>query len=76
MIKFTAESVTIDAAGPDGQPRRTISGIAVPYGVEATVSDGTTVRVLEGALPVDGKAPRLFMNHDSSSAIGIVSSRE
>lgn len=76
MIKFTAEAVTIDAAGPDGQPRRTISGIAVPYGVEATVSDGTVVRVLEGALPVDGKPPRLFMNHDSSSAIGLVVSRE
>ena len=76
MIKFTAEAVTIDAAGPDGAPRRTISGIAVPYGVDATVSDGTTVRVLEGALPVDGKAPRLFMNHDSSDAIGILVSRE
>jgi HK97 family phage prohead protease len=76
MIKFTAEAVTIDAAGSDGQPRRTISGIAVPYGVDATVSDGTTVRVLEGALPIDGKAPRLFMNHDSSSAIGLVVSRE
>jgi HK97 family phage prohead protease len=56
--------------------RRTISGIAVPYGVDATVSDGTTVRVLEGALPVDGKPPRLFMNHDSTSAIGLVVSRE
>lgn len=76
MIKFTAEAVTIDAAGPDGMARRTISGIAVPYGVDATVSDGTTVRVLEGALPVDGKPPRLFMNHDSTSAIGLVVSRE
>jgi HK97 family phage prohead protease len=76
MIKFTAEAVTIDAAGPDGMARRTISGIAVPYGVDATVSDGTKVRVLEGALPVDGKAPRLFMNHDSTSAIGLVVSRE
>jgi len=76
MIKFTAEAVTIDAAGPDGMARRTISGIAVPYGVDATVSDGTTVRVLEGALPVDGKAPRLIMNHDSTSAIGLVVSRE
>ena len=76
MIKFTAEAVTIDAAGPDGMARRTISGIAVPYGVDATVSDGTTVRVLEGALPVDGKAPRLFMNHDATSAIGLVVSRE
>jgi HK97 family phage prohead protease len=76
MIKFTAEAVTIDAAGPDGTPRRTISGIAVPYGVDATVSDGTTVRVLEGALPVDGKAPRLLMNHDSSTAIGLVVGRE
>ena len=76
MIQFTAEAVTIDAAGPDGEPRRTISGIAVPYGVDATVSDGTVVRVLEGALPVDGKAPRLLMNHDSTSAIGLVISRE
>ena len=76
MIKFTAEAVTIDAAGPDGMARGTISGIAVPYGVDATVSDGTTVRVLEGALPVDGKAPRLFMNHDATSAIGLVVSRE
>ena len=76
MIQFTAEAVTIDAAGPDGEPRRTISGIAVPYGIDATVSDGTVVRVLEGALPVDGKAPRLLMNHDSTSAIGLVISRE
>ena len=76
MIKFTAQAVSIDAAGPDGQPRRTISGIAVPYGVEATVSDGTSVRVLEGALPVDGKAPRLLMNHSTDQIIGVVTARQ
>jgi len=76
MIQFTAQAVSIDAAGPDGQPRRTITGIAVPYGVEATVSDGTSVRVLEGALPVDGKAPRLLLNHSTDQAIGIVTARQ
>jgi len=43
MIRFTAPSVSIDAAAGDGTPSRTITGIAVPYGVPATVSDGTQV---------------------------------
>lgn len=75
MIRFTAPEVTIDAAGPDGAPRRTISGIAVPYGVPATVADGTAVVFLEGSLPVEGKAPKLFMYHDSSQPIGVVTER-
>ena len=75
MIKFTSSTFTVDAAGPDGAERRTITGIAVPYNVMATVSDGTTVQFAPGSLPVDGKAPRLYMNHDSSQAIGILSER-
>jgi hypothetical protein len=66
MIRFTAQSVTIDAAAGDGTPSRTISGIAVPYGVPATVSDGTEVIFERGSLPVEGKNPRLYMNHDSN----------
>jgi hypothetical protein len=34
MIRFTAPSVSIDAAAGDGTPSRTITGIAVPYGVQ------------------------------------------
>ena len=75
MIRFTASSVSIDAAASDGTPTRTITGIAVPYGVAATVSDGTEVIFERGSLPVDGKAPRLYLNHSADSAIGIVTSR-
>jgi HK97 family phage prohead protease len=75
MIRFTATSVSIDAAAPDGTPTRTITGIAVPYDVPATVSDGTEVVFSKGSLPVDGKNPRLYMNHDANQAIGIVTER-
>ena len=75
MIKFQATAVTVDAAQGD-QPSRTISGIAVPYGETAVVSDGTTVRIEAGALPVDGKAPKLFMYHDSTQPVGLVTARE
>jgi HK97 family phage prohead protease len=74
MIKLIASQVTIDAAAGEAG-RREITGIAVPYDVAATVSDGTTVIIKQGALPVDGKAPRLYMNHDATNAIGIVTER-
>lgn len=73
-VKLTA-SVTIDAAAPDGTPRRTISGIAVPYGQVATVNDGQRIRIEAGALPVDGKAPKLFLYHDATQPIGTVTAR-
>jgi hypothetical protein len=68
MIKLTATSGHVDAAAGD-QLSRTISGIAVPYGETAIVSDGTAVRFEQGALPVDGKAPKLFMYHDSQISL-------
>jgi HK97 family phage prohead protease len=74
MIKLIAGDFTLDAAAGDA-PRRTISGIAAPYNVNATVSDGTTVRILPGALPTEGKAPRLFMYHDASQPVGVVTER-
>jgi HK97 family phage prohead protease len=43
--------------------------------VAATVADGTSVIFEQGSLPVEGKAPRLYMNHDATNAIGIVTER-
>ena len=75
MIKFTAQAVTIDAAaGEEGS--RTISGIAVPYGVDAVVSGGQRVRVTAGALPTDGPVPRLLQDHDPTQVVGVVTARE
>jgi HK97 family phage prohead protease len=74
MIKLIAGDFTLDAAAGD-TPRRTISGTAVPYNVPAVVSDGTAVIFRPGSLPVTGKAPRLFMYHDASMPVGIVTER-
>jgi phage head maturation protease len=74
MIRFTSSTFTVDAAA-DGSPKRTITGIALPYNTEATVSGGQVVSFLPGSLPTDGKAPKLYMSHDSTSAIGILSER-
>ena len=53
----------------------TISGTAVPWGVEATVSDGTQVMFLAGSLPEDGPAPKLIESHDMAQIRGIVTAR-
>ena len=67
-------AVDVEAAAGEA-PTRTISGIAAPYGISATVSDGSSVQFAPGSLPVDGKAPKLFMYHDSSQPVGLVTSR-
>jgi HK97 family phage prohead protease len=74
MIKLIAGDFTLDAAKGDA-PRRTISGTAVPYNVPATVSDGTQVIFRPGSLPVEGKAPRLFMYHQADMPVGVVTER-
>jgi HK97 family phage prohead protease len=74
MIKLIAGEFTVDAAIGDA-PKRTISGTAVPYNVPAVVSDGTAVIFKPGSLPVEGKAPRLFMYHDASQPVGVVTER-
>jgi HK97 family phage prohead protease len=71
-VKLQAQ-VWIEAA--KGKSKRTISGIAVPYGVDAVVTGGEKIRVEAGALPVDGKAPKLFMYHDSTQPVGVVTER-
>jgi HK97 family phage prohead protease len=75
MIKLVAQAVTVDAAKGD-TPSRTLSGIALPYGETAIVSDGTAVRFMPGSLPVEGKAPKLFMYHDSTQPVGLVTARQ
>lgn len=67
-------AVDVEAAIGEA-PTRTISGIAAPYGISATVSDGSSVQFAPGSLPIDGKAPKLFMYHDSSQPVGLVTSR-
>ena len=74
MMRLNAQAVSIDAAAGETGCRE-ISGIAVPYGVPAVVADGTSVIFQAGSLPTDGKNPRLYMNHDSTNAIGIVTDR-
>jgi len=74
VIRFTSDSVSVQAKkGEDGERR--IDAIAVPYNVFATVSGGQEVMFKPGSLPVDGKAPRVFMYHDSTKPVGIVAER-
>jgi len=75
MIKLTPTMITVDAAAAEGLPRRSISGVAVTYNEIATVSDGTQVKILQGALPVEGRNPKLYMQHQSELIVGQVVER-
>jgi len=72
MLKLTQQDLTLDAAGPNGMPRRTLAGLALPYNVEATVNDGTKVMFMPGSLNSGGKMPKLYLGHDSTQAVGLV----
>lgn len=74
-MKITlAQPIELDVAAADEAPRRTLTGIAVPYGVDANASTGP-VRFMAGSLPTDGPAPKLIRDHDLSQPIGIVTAR-
>ena len=76
MLKLSAPVTIVQAeAAEDGTPRREISGTAVPWNVDAVVSDGTAVRFAPGALAEDGPAPKLIESHDMSQIRGLVTSR-
>jgi hypothetical protein len=76
MIRFTPnQKITVDAAAAEGLPSRSISGVAVTYDETAIVNDGTKVRFLQGSLPVTGRDPKLFGQHDSNQIIGKVVER-
>ncbi len=73
MIRFDADATLITAqAGDATQPAR-ISGLAVPWDVVATVSDGTSVQFARGAFDLNQKAAKLLENHDMSQLRGVVS---
>jgi HK97 family phage prohead protease len=74
MLKLVQQDLKIDAAEPNGMPRRTLAGLALPYNVEATVNDGTKVMFMPGSLNASEKMPKLYLNHDSTKAVGIVTS--
>ena len=59
-------ALDVQAEAGETSGRREISGLAAPYQVSATVSGGASVMFAPGSLPVDGKAPKLFMYHDAS----------
>ncbi|MGI9141798.1 MAG: HK97 family phage prohead protease [Fluviibacter sp.] len=73
QLEFVNNGFTIEAA--EGTGAKSLSGIAVPYGVEAQVSDGRRVVIEAGALPVDGKKPKLLVEHDPQRPIGTVTAR-
>ena len=75
MLKLISTDLTLDASKVEGVPSRTVSGVAVPYGVVAQVSSGEKVIFEAGSLPTGGKAPKLYLNHDSEQAVGLVSER-
>lgn len=76
-INLITDPTGFEISAADGEGRRTISGIAVPYGVEATVSDGRRVIIEAGALPASGKNPKLLVEHDATKMpVGSVISRE
>jgi hypothetical protein len=74
MLRLVQQELTLDAAGPNGMPRRTLAGLALPYNVEATVNDGTKVMFMPGSLNSGGKMPKLYLGHDSTKAVGILTS--
>lgn len=75
-MKITlAAPIDLDVTAAEGdKPRRTLTGLAVPYGVAANASTGP-VRFERGSLPTDGPAPKLIRDHDLSQPIGIVTAR-
>jgi HK97 family phage prohead protease len=75
MIRLTPTQITVDAAAAEGLPSRSISGVAVTYNETATVNDGTQVRFLQGSLPVTGRDPKLYGQHDSNQILGKVVER-
>ena len=66
----------LDVEAAAGEPAREIRGLAAPYNVPATVTGGASVMFAPGSLPVDGKNPKLFMYHDASQPVGLVTDRK
>jgi uncharacterized protein len=74
MIRFNADKslITAQRGDEDDEEYARISGLAVPWDVVATVSDGQKVRFERGAFDVDQKAAKLIQNHDLGQLLGVV----
>ena len=72
MIRLTAQLVTLDAAAPDGEPKRTITGLAVPWDTQAILSGGESVVFEKGAIAEDPTSVKLLEFHDDTRVIGKV----
>jgi HK97 family phage prohead protease/HK97 family phage major capsid protein len=72
MIRLNAQLVTLDAAAPDEEPKRTITGLAVPWQVSAQLSTGETVLFEKGAIAEDSTSVKLLEFHDDTRVIGKV----
>jgi HK97 family phage prohead protease/HK97 family phage major capsid protein len=73
MIRLTNQELTLDAAAPGELPRRTLAGTALPYNVVAQVMGGEKVLFRPGSLTAS-KRPKMYLSHDSSKPIGVVTS--
>jgi HK97 family phage prohead protease len=67
--------ITVDAAAAGEAPRRSISGVAVEWNQIAVVSSGEKVMFMPGSLPVDGRRPKLYLQHSADKIIGQVTER-
>lgn len=76
-LEFTADTVDVQLAAADGAPTRTITAVAVPYAPASATAgnNGQRVSFAPGSMPLDGPAPKVFMYHDPSKPVGIVSER-
>jgi phage head maturation protease len=72
MIRLTSDNITVTAEEGETTGQRQIDAIALPYNTFATVSDGTEVMFKPGSLKFE-RAPRVFMFHDATKVIGVVS---
>lgn len=74
-LDLSAGSFSVNAAGPDGTPKRTVEGVAVEWNTVATVSSGQRVKFLPGSLPTDGPAPKFMLDHSHEKPLGMVFER-
>jgi len=74
-LQLSQALVLVEAAEGDA-PQRQLEGIAVPWNVEAVVSDGTRTKFLPGSIPTDGPKPKLALDHDLGKIAGLVTALE
>jgi HK97 family phage prohead protease/HK97 family phage major capsid protein len=70
-MKIDLKADVFSVLASEGEEKtRTIAGVAVPYGVEATALTGP-VRIEKGAIRAEGK-PKFIRDHDLSRPLGVV----